>query len=293
MARFPAAGRALRPARPLRRGRPFHVGIVGLLLVVLPHPAVLHGQTVRGVVLDADGDDPVAGATIELLRSDTTLQASVRSDERGWFSLEAGSEGRYLLRPSHLSFTATGLDSVTVGRHEIVTVVLRMGRTAIPLDPLVVTARSRDRLAGFHERARQGGPGRFIPRDYIAARVTARPSELVAMTAGVRVVPGDNVHANTITMRGPAGRCAAQIFLDGLPVPQDIGMSIDDFTAADLLEGIEIHDAWTTPPPELRGISGGCGVIAFWSRREVRRPFSWRKLGLGAVLGGVLLLLTR
>jgi hypothetical protein len=73
MARFPAAGRALRPARPLRRGLSFHVGIVGLLLVVLPHPAALHGQTVRGVVLDADGDDPVAGARIELLRSDIFL----------------------------------------------------------------------------------------------------------------------------------------------------------------------------------------------------------------------------
>jgi hypothetical protein len=264
--------------------------------LVLALPATLHAQTIRGVVLEDDSTVPIAGATVELLRADSTPHRSAVSDARGWFELDAGSAGSYLLRPSHpshSSWTGPGLDSVTVGAHEIVTVVLRMGRTVIPLEPLIVAARSRDRLSGFLERAAQPGQGRFIHREFIAGRVTARPSELLRMTPGVWLVPGDGGESHAITMRGPAGRCPAALFLDGLPVPQAIGMSIDHFTAADLLEGIEIYDAHTIPPSVLGVIANDCGVVAFWSRRDAHRPFSWRQLGIGLLLGAVLVLTIR
>jgi len=256
-------------------------------------PVSLLGQTIRGIVLEGGTSEPIAGALIELLRADSTLHGSTQSDRRGWFRLDVGDEGTYLLRPSHLSYAATGTDSVSVGKEEVVTVVLRMGRTAIPLEPLLVAARSHDRLSGFYDRAERGRWGRFIRREYIERRSGSRPSQLIRMAPGIRIVPTDNGLSNSITMRGAFGWCAADIFLDGLPLSQDIGMSIDDFTAADLLEGIEIYDAHTIPPPEFAVTTNDCGVIAFWSRNSAFKPLSWKRVIVGVVLGVVLLLSLR
>lgn len=258
-------------------------------------PAVAGAQTVRGVVLEEDGTNPIAGATIELLRADSTLVGSVTSDRRGWFHLEIGHEGRYLLRPAHPSFVAMALDTVSVGRHEIVTVVLRMGRSAIPLAPLVVTARSRDRLAGFYERSETLWQGRFIFRPYIERRIAARPTQLLRMTPGVEIMAVDNGLTRVITMRsaGGGGWCPAAVFLDGLPVPQNLGMSIDEFTASTLLEGVEIYDAYTPTPVGLPVTMNTCGIVAFWTRRESHRPWTWKKLAVGALLAGVFVLSIR
>jgi len=266
------------------------IAVVAVLALL---PAALRGQTIRGAVLEGDTTEPVVGATIDLLSADSTLLRSASSDKRGWFELELESEGKYLLRPSHPSYTAAGIDTVSVGKHEIVTVVLRMGRTAIPLEPLVVTARSRDRLSGFYSRSERGGPGHFIHRDYIESRIASRPTQLLWMVPGVRIVPNADGLSSVITLRGPAGRCAPDIFLDGLPVPQDIGMSIDDATAAALLEGVEIYDAYTISPPELPVTTNNCGIVAFWSRRDAFRPFTWKRLAIGILLGGIILLSVR
>ena len=277
----------LRPPRP----RQAFALAVALVLV----PAFAGAQTVRGVVLEEDGTAPIAGATIELLREDSTLVGSVATDRRGWFHLEIGREGRYLLRPTHPSFVAMALDSVSVGRHEIVTVVLRMGRSAIPLEPLVVTARSRDRLAGFYERSETLRQGRFIHRPYIERRIAARPSQLLAMTPGVGIMAMDNGLTRVITMRsaGGGGWCPAAVFLDGLPVPQNLGMSIDEFTASTLLEGVEIYDAYVPPPVELPVTMNECGIVAFWTRRESHRPMTWKKVAVGLLLAGVFVLSIR
>ena len=257
-------------------------------------PSGIAAQAIRGVVVEGTTSVPIPGATVELLAADSTPLRTVTSDRRGWFQLDVAAGGRYFLRPRHPSYTAVSLDSVRVGEHEIVTVMLRMGISAIPLEPLVVTARSRDRLAGFYRRAEENRRGQFIHREFIDRRIALRPSQLVRMTPGVFVIPTDNGLSSIITMRGvTGGRCAAAIFLDGLPVPQEVGMTIDDFTAADQLEGIEIYDAYTIPPPELPATTNECGIVAFWSRRDAFRPFTWKRVIAGVVLGAFILLTTR
>jgi hypothetical protein len=261
--------------------------------VTLALPAAADAQAIRGVILEGNGTEPITGAAIDVLQTDSTLVTTVTSDQRGWFRLELDSEGTYLLRPSHSAYTASGLDSVTVGRHEVVSVVLRMGPAVIPLDRLVVAARSRDRLAGFYERAESGTRGRFIHRPFIEARVGSLPSELLRMTPGVVITSSDDRHSNFITLRGPGGRCPAAVFLDGLPVPQHIGASIDEFTAADLLEGVEIYDAYTMPPAGLPITTNECGIVAFWSRRDVHRPFTWKRLVATLLVGAFIVLTAR
>jgi hypothetical protein len=265
----------------------------GAMGVTLALPSAADAQAIRGVILEGNGAEPITGATIDVLRTDSTFVTTVTSDQRGWFRLELDSEGTYLLRPAHPAYIASGLDSVTVGRHEVVSVVLRMGPAVIPLDRLVVAARSRDRLAGFYERAESGGQGRFIHRPFIEARVASLPSELLRMTPGVIITPSEDRHYNFITLRGPGGRCPAAVFLDGLPVPQQIGASIDEFTAADLLEGVEIYDAYTIPPPGLPITINECGIVAFWSRRDAHRPFTWKRLAAALLVGALIVLTAR
>jgi hypothetical protein len=261
--------------------------------LTLALPVAADAQAIRGVLLEGNGTEPITGATIDVLRTDSTFVTTVTSDQRGWFRLELDREGTYLLRPSHSAYTASGLDSVTVGRHEVVSVVLRMGPAVIPLDRLVVAARSRDRLAGFYERAESGTRGRFIHRPFIEARVGSLPTELLRMTPGVVITSSDDRHSNFITLRGPGGRCPAAVFLDGLPVPQHIGASIDEFTAADLLEGVEIYDAYTMPPAGLPITNNECGIVAFWSRRDVHRPFTWKRLAAALLVGAFIVLTAR
>ncbi len=278
-------------ARPRRRGtRPLVVFVVLLALML---PGRSGAQTIRGVVLEEGATDPSQGATIELLRPDSTLEAAVLSDEKGWFQILAQEAGTYLLRPSHLSFTATRVDSVSAQEHEIVTVVLRMGRRPIPLEPLVVVARTWHPLAGFYERSQAGGLGKFVHRDFIQPRIASLPSQLLIMTPGIRLFRSEDGMSNTITMWGVGGRCTPSVYLDGLPVPAGI-TTIDDLTASEMIEGIEIYDSYAVPPhifPIRR--DEYCGIVAFWSRREAFRPMGWKKWWIAVLSITTFVLLSR
>jgi hypothetical protein len=223
------------------------------------------------------------------------VQAAVMSNQLGWFQLRTEREGLYYLRPTHLSYTAVRVDSVSMARHEIVTVVLRMGRAPIPLEPLVVAARTWHPLAGFYQRAEAGGPGRFVHRDFIQPRIAGLPSQLLTMTPGIRLVRSGDGMSNTITMWGVGGRCVPNIYLDGLPVPPGI-TTIDDITASDMIEGIEIYDSYHLAPDIFPvRMNEYCGIVAFWSRREAFRPMnmSWKKWLIGVLSVGTFVLLTQ
>lgn len=250
-------------------------------LLVLLLAADAGAQTIRGVVLEEGTTTPVSAAKVELLGLDGAVRFADESDRLGWFQIDVKEAGRYLLRPSHLSYGAASVDTVSVGRHEIVTVVVRMGRTAIPLAPLVVTARSRHPLAGFYERVESRGPGKFVLREFIARRPAARPSQLLVMTPGVRLLRSDDNTTTAITLPAPGGRCEPSVYLDGLPVPPGL-TTIDDLTAAEMIEGIEVYD-YGAKVPDIFPIpaESGCGVVAYWSRREARRPMTWWKWALG------------
>jgi hypothetical protein len=290
-----------KPVAPLRAGL---LALAGALALMAPAGAA--GQTIRGAVLEEDTATPIVTAAVEVRGADMTYTAV--SNEVGWFQLHLSEPGQYVLRPSHLSYTAAGADTVTVARHEIVTVVVRMGRAAIPLEPLVVATRTFHPLKGFYDRMEQGRRGYFVGRDFIQRRLALRPSHLVDMTPGIRVmgassVLGSDFTSSTITMRGVGGRCAANVFLDGMPVPPGI-TSIDELTSADQLEGVEIYHSFAEAPEifysmfQLHGLDSAgfmrqCGVVAFWSRRDIQYRPHWVRWAVGVGLAGLLFLMTR
>jgi hypothetical protein len=268
-------------------------------------PASAVGQTIRGVVLEEGTTTPIATATVEVRGADTTYTAV--TNEVGWFELHLHEPGQYVLRPSHMSYAAVTADTLTLARFEIVTVVMRMGLAAIPLQPLVVATRTFHPLKGFYDRMESGKRGYFVKRDFIQRRLAVPPSRLVDMTPGIRVRGASSVLGSDFTsslmMWGPGGYCRANVFLDGLPVPPGI-TSIDQLTSADQLEGVEIYHSFAAAPEifysmfQLHGLDSDgfrrqCGVVAYWSRRDFYYRPHWVRWVLGVGLAGLVFLMTR
>jgi hypothetical protein len=277
--------------------------IAGVLATIAPAGAA--AQTIRGVVLEEQAATPIAAVAVEVRGVDTTYTAV--TNEVGWFQLHMREPGRYVLRPSHMSYTAAGADTVALAQHEIVTVIVRMGRAAIPLEPLVVATRTFHPLKGFYDRMEHGKRGYFVKRDFIQRRLAVQPSRLVDMTPGIRVVGASSVFGSnfvsTITMWGVGGRCAANVFLDGLPVPPGI-TSIDELTSADQLEGVEVYSSFAEAPEifysmfQLHGLDSDgymrqCGVVAYWSRRDMNYRPHWVRWVAGVGLAGLVFFMTR
>jgi hypothetical protein len=82
------------------------------------------------------------------------------------------------------------------------------------------------------------------------------------------------------------------VLLDGLPVAQDVGVSIDEVTTSATLEGIEIYPPNITVPQALRIIHNDCGVVALWSKREVFRPLTWTRGIIAGTVAAIILLLS-
>jgi hypothetical protein len=262
-------------------------GYALLLLGGLATPAWLAAQTIQGVVLEMESRSPVAGATVELTSSRGAQRA--RADSLGAFQLFPRRTGMVRIRVSHPSYIAAG-DTVTLGAEETLWLELRLQRTAIPLEPLVVKARARDPYGGFYARRERGGFGQFVTREQVEVRRTAKATELLESMPGVyitrmQVAPG--VFSNLITTRGSGrGYCVPMVYIDGMPIRQIAENSVDDIIRANMIEGVEVYPSPAGVPPQFQTFDA-CGVVAFWTRMDTRGHWSWWKLGAG--LGGFLL----
>jgi hypothetical protein len=262
-------------------------------LLLAPAPAL--AQTVLGTVVEEDTGSPVVGARAEMVGADATMVARTETDQFGRFLLRVPRSGTFTLRLTHPFFTTVESAGVSVGPDETIEVSMRMARGAIPLDPIIVTARRTGRLAGFHQRREQTGFGRFMVRSEIQRRPAARTTDLLRDMPEIRIIRR-GMEDNQITMR--LGQCVPSIFIDGMPVRQGPGSGLDRLLRPDALEGIEVYSGSAGVPAQFV-VSDGCGVVAFWTRSgqdEEGEPWSWRRLiTAAAVLGamGAIVGLTR
>jgi hypothetical protein len=271
-------------------------GGVALMLAAVLSVSVSYGQEVRGVVVEDDAGVPISGATVQLLAADSAVRATAVTNAAGWFRLSVAAGGAYRVRVSHALYTNAGDVALTVHSNELVNVVLRMGRGAIPLEPLVVAARSRDRLSGFRARASGHGQGRYLSRPEIERRNPTRPTDIFRMEPSVRLerLVIQDVWTEVLMMRSLGDDCEPAIYIDGFPLPPRVGMSgisIDDLLTVDDVEGVEIYSSHLTAPLELHVPQDACGVIALWTRPGRGRPHTWKRVAVGALLAGMILLL--
>lgn len=257
-------------------------------------PAAAGAQIIRGVVLDAAERSPIRGATIELVGA-LRPEARARSDSTGAFTLEAPHAGVWLVRATHASYVASAGDSVRVGAGETIDVELRLGREVIPLDPLIVMARSTGPFAEFEERRRRGSSGRFFTRSQIEARGVGRTSDLLRGVPGVTLAPiRGRPHRVLVRMQGSLGVCEPALWIDGVQVPQMPESTLDEMLSPGSIEGVEIYNSFSAAPPQY--ISGTCGVLLFWTRRGEERegePWRWKRVLAGAGAALVIFLLVR
>lgn len=236
------------------------------------------------------------GVHVELLREDRRVAQETRTDTLGLFLLQPKRSGVYRLRLTHPFYRDFVSDTISVDTDEVVRIELQLGRSVVPLEPLVVVARSRDPFDGFYERAERSGAGNYITRAEIDRRRDPSVTLMLAHMPGIRlrdVSRGPGLGSDRmVRMRGGTGECAPTIFMDGMRLGQIDEGSLDDFLRPDILEGVEIYPSRAGMPVQFENF-GDCGVIAFWTRPVQGSPFTWKRLLGAAAAAGVFFLLTR
>lgn len=269
---------------------------VGRLLVIrifvmalLALPAATAGQTIVGRVVEEGRRAPVSGAQVTVLRGEREERTSALSDSLGAFRLNPGQAGMYRLRVRHLAFKGFDSAPLEVGAGETVSVLVRLSATAIPLDPVLVTVRTRNsRLAEFEERRLTHSAGRFLAREDIERRNATRVTELLRGLPGVQVsetrARGGSRARYLLRVRGASASCEPAIFIDGLAVRQLPESTIDEMLSPATLDGVEIYTSSAGAPARYQ-VQGSCGVFLFWTGggRAGPNKWSWK-----AAVGGLI-----
>lgn len=256
-----------------------------LLLTTLLVPGTLHAQTIRGIVLEYGTRSIIAGASIEVTDRMGAV-AVTTSDSLGYFTVQPRTAGRMTVHARHPSFTAVRTDTVTAAQKEMVTLFVRMTNSPIAIAPIVVTARSRTALNGFYERERRNAFGTYIDEKEIQRKRPVSVEHLMRGMVAVDFVKNPDSMTNLLTLRG----CTANVFVDGLLIPQGQGFDIDDLVPIGQLAAVEIYRNDVGVPFEFMNIGNQCGSVVFWTHpiRESMRA-TW-KVGIAvAIIGAVVL----
>jgi hypothetical protein len=117
-------------------------------MLALCGPATVTAQTVGGSVREDGSGAAVRGATVVLERVGGKARAGASTDSAGAFVVPlAGGSGRYIIRVGHPSYLPFA-DTLQLRGQETITLEVRLGREAIPVQPLVVSARIDRRQQG-------------------------------------------------------------------------------------------------------------------------------------------------
>jgi TonB-dependent starch-binding outer membrane protein SusC len=279
----------------------FH--LMRVLAVGLALPLLASGvaaQVIDGSVVEDGSRLPLAAAEVVLLDARSAERGRTMTDASGRFRLGVPASGVYTLLVRHLGYATFTSAPVEVGGRENVTIQVRLGRTAVPLEPLVVTGRSADqRLTGFDQRRQGGSAGRFITRAEVERRAAGRTSDLLRGTPSIQVMaqrrPGSQRVTNAIMMRGGSGSCEPAVYIDGTHTRLLPESTIDDIIRPETIEGVEIYSTAAAAPSQF-GAHGACGVILFWTRPgsgSGGERMNWRRALVGAALVVIIVVVAR
>lgn len=297
----------------MRPGSPAVLVAMNVVLALL-HATSGSAQILAAQVVDADGRSPVTGADLEVRDTQGVTVARATSDSTGFVRTDLPSDGPFVVRVTRIGYMPYESEPIPARAGESIELEIRLGRDAVPLEPLVVVARTRRsaRLAGHRERLARGGFGSFVTRADIERRPVASVSDLIRPLPGVEIVQvarfgNPNLPASLIAMRGTrsgeiagtgdATWCLPGVFLDGVAIRQTPEFTVDDMLNAANLEGIEVYSTAASVPTEFqRGGSVACGAVLLWTREAEPGGgrSDWWRWALGvAAFAGVLFSFTR
>jgi hypothetical protein len=233
----------------------------------------------------------VEGAELVVRDSAGAVQGRAVSNENGGFVIDLEAAGTFALAVSRVGYQPFSFDSVTVGAGERVVLEIRLGVSAVPLDPVVVSGRSRQwapAIESFYERLERGrlsGAGHFFGRSDIEELHPGRVTDLLQRVTGVRVVP-TRAGEGGVRMRGD---CIPALYIDGAHINRfDRNDSLDRYVSPLAVEGIEVYRGAASAAGQYFDPSG-CGLVLVWTRRgdrESGRSLGWKTIA--AVVGAML-----
>lgn len=245
-------------------------------------------QTVGGVILEQGSDTPVVGALVSVWQVGSASHSSAATDSAGRFLVRLGSQsGNYAIQVTHPSYLALQ-DTLRLRSDEAVNLKLQLGRDAIPLDALVVTARMGRRLRGYYDRLNGNtGFGRFLTRAQLDNIPANRTSDYLRRAPGLRLDYG--VGGAFVVIDNARGTCTPLIYIDGVAIEQRDADLVDEFLQPSMLEGIEIYAGTVGMPLEFAAAQqSGCGVVAFWTQDPKNNSVTWTKALISAAAVAVL-----
>jgi hypothetical protein len=234
-------------------------------------------QVIRGVVVNFDTGKPVPGVPITLLNeARDDLSDPVRSDSVGEFIIRTNRFGTLRLSAGSIGYRPSTSDVFTVDPRELVLVKLFVSGTQPVLAPLGIAARLKPEtlaitaLTGFAYRRERGIGGTFLGAEEIQR--TGAATFLEVLRSIKEIVITGTTPTTTIAMRTTSKQafatCVPTVLVDGVRV----GASVADSTVAALplprVFGIEVYPAGGDVPAVFADLSGSCGVIGVWTRRD-------------------------
>ncbi len=246
-------------------------------------------QAILGKIVLAGDTVGVAGATVRVLDNNGRFLLEVQSDDEGRFRVPLNFPGRFHLSASRIGLRTVEAD-VTIRDREMVEVEMRMAQEAIPLDPLVVTARrvirpgTLDEYYDRMERNRQRGVGQFITRDDVESSPAANTTLLLAQVPGV-FLESTGQSGWGVRMRYRGDYCSPDYYLDGLLTSWDRLPPMED------IEGVEIYRS------RFENVEGywpsECGIVFMWRKKDWGNPFSWKRVFMAAGFVAIALALSQ
>ena len=235
------------------------------LLVLPPRRMRLGDGRLRGVVLGADGNRPLAGALVRI--SDGPM---ARANERGEFTLTDAPAGTRMIEVRAVGYYPLRRAVDVVPDAAPVRVTLSTFKAM--LDTVKITAvRIADRFqSGFEERQRSGF-GHFLTSDDIARRGAVEVSDVFKNLPGVRMYGGKIFMRSAFKPGNMAANeegnyaCAPMFYVNGNPMFDLDPSALDAMMLAKNIRALEIYDEAFVPPQFQQGMSG-CGSIVIWTK---------------------------
>lgn len=230
------------------------------LAVEAPAPAPRQGVsapgTLRGSVVSAEDESPVAGASIYV----RGFQAQTQTDDNGEFSLDLPA-GTYQLSVIYPEFSTQNVSNVQVHSGQSVTLHLKLRAASVELDEIVVVgSRIKGGIATLIAERRDSK----AVADVIGAEQMARSGDSNAAAALSRVTGITVIDGRWVIVRGMGERYSSML-LNGLqvasPDPTRRVVPLDIFPAG-LIDSVVVQKSYS---PDLPGEFGG-GLVQLRSR---------------------------
>ncbi len=230
------------------------------------------GQTIRGRLLEFESDEPIGLGVVVMVSVTGDSVSAALTDDGGFFEVSAQEEGSYLLEAAALGYRETRVGLFELGEGGEMSVEFRLWPAPLSIDGVMVeslVAAPELVRNGFYRRM-QAGVGTFISPADLAETTATRAIDMIQGLAGVRMRI-DPVDGERLLVRGTNGYCVPTLLVDGIRATwAGTSMRLDELVPLETVYAMEVHRGVSSLPIEF-GSFNHCGVIVFWTKRQVRR----------------------